>query len=110
MHVKTYLKILVMAFLVQFLSFIIMYFLDYIFGVLSNNSTIIPLIIGMGGLMTSTIIGVILPIRYEKSLVNKILTIILLPTNYTLILCFFGMLKLAKSIRQIIIDLSKYFG
>lgn len=55
----------------------------------SNESTIIPSLAFIATIVFSNILSVILSVLWCKTLKSKLLTILLMPTNYTLIIFVF---------------------
>lgn len=93
---RIYLKILSITTVIQIAGVVVCYFLDFLLKS-QQSSTILPFCIGFAFVVISTLLGVILPILWRDKLLHKIITILLLPTNYTVIL---GIIFVMKFLRQ----------
>lgn len=106
---RTYFKILSITVGIQILGFLICYLLDFIFET-QESSTILPLYVGALFMMISMVLGVILPIRWCSTISKKIITIFLLPTNYTILLCIVFVIRFIGNIGDILNNLPDNFG
>lgn len=106
---KAYLKILAITASIQLLGFLIAYGVDFLLKS-AANSTIFPIFIIIIAVLSSLILGIVLPIRWCNNRLYKIVTILLLPTNYTWIFIIFGVIKIVKSILDILESIPPNFG
>jgi hypothetical protein len=106
---RTYLKIFSITVGIQIFGFLICYLLDSIFKI-KSSSTMFPLHIGIFFILISMILGIILPICWCDTLLKKIIIILLLPTNYTPLLCILFVIKFITNIGNILNNLPINFG
>lgn len=106
---RTYLKIFSITVGIQIFGFLICYLLDSIFKI-KSSSTIFSLYIGIFFILISIILGIILPICWYSTLLKKVITILLLPTNYTPLLCILFAIKFITNIENILNNLPINFG
>ena len=76
----------------------------------SGQSSVFPTLIWMAGLMLSTMVGVVLPLRLCKTVKGKILTILFLPTNYVFFIILYYAYRLCHLIFNILSNFSPHFG
>lgn len=79
---RTYFKILLITAGIQIAGYVITYRVDDLL-MPTGKSTVVPFYIGAFFLVCSLLAGIILPIRWCKTIRKRILTIFLMPTNYT---------------------------
>ncbi len=106
---RTYLKIFSITVGIQIFGFLICYLLDSIFKI-KSSSTIFSLYIGIFFILISIILGIILPICWYSTLLKKVITILLLPTNYTPLLCILFVIKFITNIGNVLNNLPINFG
>lgn len=106
---RTYLKIFSITVGIQIFGFLICYLLDSIFKI-KSSSTMFPLYIRIFFILISMILGIILPICWCNTLLKKIIIILLLPTNYTPLLCILFVIKFITNIGNILNNLPINFG
>lgn len=106
---KTYFKILGITLGIQLFGFILAYLVDHVF--LTNGSdSMLPFIIGGLFLLVSSILGILLPIIWCDSLKHKIVSIVLMPTNYTWLLLIILVVTFVMKIVQIFKNVPSNFG
>ena len=72
----------------------------------------IPCAMMMGGLflLASTAAGIILPIKWCQGLRQKLLTILLLPTNYTWLILAVAVVRFVLGLLEVLEGISGSFG
>lgn len=106
---KTYLKILFISGGLQILAFVVRRVVDYL-TIKSTGSSMLPFYAFLVCMVLSMIIGIILSLKWYSSLRAKILGIVLLPTNYTLLTMFVIVSRGIKVFIKILQDLPSNFG
>lgn len=106
---RTYFKILSITAGIQIFGFLVCYGLDFLLES-QGTSTLLPLYIGAVFVMISTILGIVLPIFLYNTRIQKIITIFLLPTNYTILICIMAIIKFVSDIGDILNNIPDNFG
>lgn len=106
---RIYLKILAITAGMQIVGVILCYLLDYLLRN-QETSTIFPLAVGGSLVLISTILGIVLPVCWCKTIPKKIITILLLPTNYTILICLIILVKFVMAFGNILSNIPKNFG
>lgn len=104
---KTYFKILAVTASVQLLGFVLTYAVD---GMMAERSGLAPFLVGAAFLLVSMILGVVLPMKRFRLWRNRLLTIFLLPTNYTWLVIAFGVIRLVGNLLNILEGIPDNFG
>lgn len=94
---------------IQIMGHVLTYWCDDLLS-RSGTSTIAPVFIGGFFLILSMTVGLILAVRWYGSWENRLLTILLLPTNYTWLLYVIAAIKLIAGILDILEDIPQNFG
>lgn len=94
---------------IQIVGFSLTYWLDFFLSKF-GSSTIAPVFIGGSFLVLSMIVGLILSLKWCGSWKKKILTILLLPTNFTWILFIIAAIRLVGGILDILENIPSNFG
>lgn len=106
---KTYFKILAITAGLQLGGFGLTYLLDaYLAG--GQTSTLAPLFVGGLFLLASTAVGIFLPIKWCHGFRQKLLTILLLPTNYTWLILAAAVVRFVLGLLEILEGISRNFG
>jgi len=106
---KTYFKIFAVTIAVQIIGFVLAYVTDEFLRI-QNVSTVLPVAFLLSGVLISTILGIILPVVFGKTLKQKLLTIFLLPTNYVWLLIIFMVIYFYHHIVEILTHIPANFG
>ncbi len=106
---KTYFKILAITAGIQLGGFGLTYLWDAILAG-GETSTIAPLFVGGLFLLASMAAGIILPIKWCQGLRQKLLTILLLPTNYTWLVIAVALVRFVLGLLEILEGISESFG
>lgn len=106
---KTYLKILAISISIILFSVVLSSIMKKIVE-LSGRSSVLPTLVWVVGLLFSALVGIILPLRLCSSAKSKIITILLMPTNYILLVLLFFVYELCKLSFDIIWNFSPHFG
>jgi uncharacterized membrane protein YdjX (TVP38/TMEM64 family) len=102
-NMKEYLKVLLITLSLQITGFISMKVLSEKF-----HSDISFMVFAIS-IIVSTFIGIIMPIVICKSLKSKLLTIFLLPTNYTWLLAIVVVILFVSSVLDVLQNFPKNF-
>lgn len=105
---RNFTKISIIAFGIQIIGYVFTYFFDE-FIVKENSSTIAPVYILLGSTILSMIIGIFLALKWCDSKF-KLITILLLPTNYIWLLVMFMIIEFVKAILLIIENIPDNYG
>ena len=106
---KTYFKIFAVTIAVQMISFTLTYVTDE-FLRRQKASTVLHVAVLLSGVLISTILEIILPVVFGKTLKQKLLTIFLLPTNYVWLLIIFMVVYFYHHIVEILTHIPANFG
>lgn len=106
---KAYFKILEVTLAIQIMGHGLTYWCDDLLS-RSGTGTVAPVFVGGFFLLLSMIVGLILAVRWYGSWKNRLLTILLLPTNYTWLLYVIAVVKLIGGILDILEDIPPNFG
>ena len=107
--IKTYFKIFAITLIIQITGFCLAYFTDELLWKY-DTSTVFPVIFMTGGVLISTILGIILPIVWGRTRRQKLLMLFLLPTNYTWLAILFLIIYSFHHIVEILTNLPANFG
>ena len=106
--VKTYFKILAVTAGVQFAGLLLLRLTDAMLS--GGGSTIFPFWVLAACILVSTVLGIVLPLRWCNSRGQKVATVLLLPTNYTWIVIAIAVVKFVRDILQILGGIPDNFG
>lgn len=106
---KTYLKIFAITASIQLVGFVLAKLVDEL---LRNykTSTIVPFYVGSAFVLISIILGIILPLYWCDTKLKKVLTIFLLPTNYTWLIAIISVILFVRNILNGLGNLPDNFG
>ena len=102
---KKYLKILAITAGIQIISFCLFYLSDRL---LTNS--MLPVCIMLSGIIVSEALGIILPIKWYSTKKQKVLSIIFLPTNYTLLFLVLSVVFFVHGLLDILTQIPDNFG
>ena len=102
---KKYLKILAITAGIQIISFCLFYLSDRL---LTNS--MLPVCIMLSGIIVSEALGIILPIKWCSTKKQKVLSIIFLPTNYTLLFLVLSVVFFVHGLLDILPQIPDNFG
>lgn len=106
---KTYFKILAITAGIQLGGFGLTYLLDALLAG-GGTSTLAPLFVGGLALLGSMAAGIVLPIKWCKGLRQKLLTILLLPTNYTWLILAVAVVRFVLGLLEVLEGIGSSFG
>lgn len=106
---RTYLKILLITGGLQILAFVGENLMDFLTRK-SSTSSMLSFHAFLFCIILSTIFGIILPLKWYSSLKDKILGILLLPTNYTLLIMALVVVRGLDILVKIFQNLPSNFG
>lgn len=106
---KTFVKILIITVLMQSLTLAITVTVDKAMATY-DKSSVVSVVLMLAGIMISTPIGIILPIKWCNTKQAKLLVILLLPTNYTWLILLLIFVKMLSVIYDIINNIPPNFG
>lgn len=102
---KIYFKILAITAGIQIISFCLFHISDQLL-----TRSMIPICIILIGIILSMVLGIILPIQWYSTKKKKVLGIILLPTNYTLLFLVLSVVFFVNSLLDILTQIPDNFG
>lgn len=106
---KVYLKILSIAVAIQLIGFILTYTFDAI--VQGNNvSRIVPIFIGLASVVLSMVLSLFFACRWCSTKRRALVTYLLLPTNYTLMILWILVIRFVGKILDILGNIPNNFG
>ena len=106
---KLYFKVLAITSSLLLFGFFTTYFLDWILSS-TKSSSILPFCVGAVFLLTSNLLGILLPVLWGNNAKQKIAIILLLPTNYSIAITIIVIFVFVDSIINVLISLPSNIG